>query len=698
MSAWWLFFLVYSFVIFSVEGDGNSNSASSTAEVPSQGTSCLARPSQRPDSAEFCKTQESSWNTAVPSLQGLWLPLQDPSRDDELTGIWVALWLLQENALAERLVLRPVWSELGELCSPYGQAGWTESRPVEFLADCEHCFEDEEPKAAETVVKEEKQMERFGTAIKFACRAILAWKCNSMASDAADVLSNASWMGSQRAWKRNSTELSAASNACTSTIAAATAYDEWLSVTARRVDIAKKRADAMNKDEDISLITEDEMEDSEAREEEEIPRDENAQKIQEGLNNVVSSLTELSDSADKLEPKPKRPRTRDDENPGDSKAGGRQPSLQPFRKAFQGKGAPEQFPQVLSSWSDHVHNDELLNIAIATPEVRVQTTHKQHHADLVLIQGDPERKGAIITVYPPGVEEHLSTTLAVSLPEHVSGMDVITGAEAQDLLLSHACDVFHAGFQLPIGTVPTHWMANGHTFVVIFQDMQTETNNEIESALPALSSETIDQAETLDEEPIENENEQEGGESEPHQESSSSFDEEALQGLWIHQFHQPAHHCFVRWTTYNVILFDALQSVGLHRDLAVGFHYVQAPLVDQHEAEESIIIQRVGDIEGGSPAKLVIVDLTFAGQLQGSPTYHRRVQVFPRHLSRTGVLQELNLADPCVIEADRCTLHLNNALWAKEDAAPRELAHGAYLRLEVRLRNDEQEVKVQSAT
>ena len=452
MSAWWLFFLVYSFVIFSVEGDGNSNSASSTAEVPSQGTSCLARPSQRPDSAEFCKTQESSWNTAVPSLQGLWLPLQDPSRDDELTGIWVALWLLQENALAERLVLRPVWSELGELCSPYGQAGWTESRPVEFLADCEHCFEDEEPKAAETVVKEEKQMERFGTAIKFACRAILAWKCNSMASDAADVLSNASWMGSQRAWKRNSTELSAASNACTSTIAAATAYmsgypspqgvpwlhqhmpampsmhflpqqseadameeaeerkaalsaqqklnkivkaakkednlssefqslvhaemkkddkestnnllaavrangkakeallevessrvqlwSQWkvflqqsvvkwkeytsqfqaseaafqskmqeatlhLRRTQRRVDIAKKRADAMNKDEDISLITEDEMEDSEAREEEEIPRDENAQKIQEGLNTVVSSLTELSDSADKLEPKPK---------------------------------------------------------------------------------------------------------------------------------------------------------------------------------------------------------------------------------------------------------------------------------------------------------------------------------------------------------------------------------------------------------
>ena len=65
-----------------------------------------------------------------------------------------------------------------------------------------------------------------------------------------------------------------------------------------------------------AVISDDDMNESEHKEDEEIPRDENAQKIQEGLNQVVSSLAELSESADKLEPKPKRPRTKEEVEPG----------------------------------------------------------------------------------------------------------------------------------------------------------------------------------------------------------------------------------------------------------------------------------------------------------------------------------------------------------------------------------------------
>lgn len=98
----------------------------------------------------------------------------------------------------------------------------------------------------------------------------------------------------------------------------------------RRVDIAKKRADATAGDEEVQYVTDDEMEESEACEDSDIPRDENAQKIQEGLDQVVSSLTVLSESADKLEPKTKRPRTREEENPGGAKAS---QAMQPFGKA-----------------------------------------------------------------------------------------------------------------------------------------------------------------------------------------------------------------------------------------------------------------------------------------------------------------------------------------------------------------------------
>ena len=95
----------------------------------------------------------------------------------------------------------------------------------------------------------------------------------------------------------------------------------------RRLDIAKRRMDADNKEEAYAVSSEEETEDMDSKEETEITKDENAQKIQEGLKQVVTSLEVLSESADKLEPKAKRPRKEegDGEQPW--------PSMQPFGRA-----------------------------------------------------------------------------------------------------------------------------------------------------------------------------------------------------------------------------------------------------------------------------------------------------------------------------------------------------------------------------
>ena len=64
------------------------------------------------------------------------------------------------------------------------------------------------------------------------------------------------------------------------------------------------------------------------QDETEVPRDENAQRISEGLHQVVTSLSSLSESAEKLEPKSKRPRTKEEEEaPPGSRA------MQPFGMA-----------------------------------------------------------------------------------------------------------------------------------------------------------------------------------------------------------------------------------------------------------------------------------------------------------------------------------------------------------------------------
>ncbi|CAL1157361.1 unnamed protein product [Cladocopium goreaui] len=98
----------------------------------------------------------------------------------------------------------------------------------------------------------------------------------------------------------------------------------------KRVDLAKKRADAVGKDDEPQEISDDDFDENEPdmQDEAEVPRDENAQRIQEGLHQVVTSLSVLSESAEKLEPKSKRPRIKEEEEaPPGSRA------MQPFGMA-----------------------------------------------------------------------------------------------------------------------------------------------------------------------------------------------------------------------------------------------------------------------------------------------------------------------------------------------------------------------------
>lgn len=97
----------------------------------------------------------------------------------------------------------------------------------------------------------------------------------------------------------------------------------------RRLDLAKKRMDAENKDGAYMVSSDEETEDMDIKDEMEAAKDENAQKIQEGLHQVVTSLETLSEQAEKLEPKAKRPRKADEEEGGEKPA----PGSSPFGKA-----------------------------------------------------------------------------------------------------------------------------------------------------------------------------------------------------------------------------------------------------------------------------------------------------------------------------------------------------------------------------
>eukprot|EP00435_Cladocopium_sp_Y103_P000230 s4410_g1.t1 len=370
---------------------------------------------------------------------------------------------------------------------------------------------------------------------------------------------------------------------------------EEATVTLRRAqrnfDAAKRNHDAVDQEEAAQIIS-DEEEDMDVKDEAvDIPKDENAQKIQEGLQAVVHSLTELSESAEKLEPKPKRPRKEeedagdggasrgaienahhlavelgelmplsvdsfslplragrpaktlrfddnvvvyDDESPTSSTSmtssisdecigttrrcsktpwtaamnfdegdtGGTAPSGSGSSRPtsseplFFDRRVPDEYPNylhhlhhlwhergeslaedeyyrlrtwyvhhdhhthcrlsrivelegdgstwhqdILSAWPDRVRPHEALQIAVVFPQLRHFGTGRIVHADIILLQGNPVRFGGITTVYPYTGDDQARYVWAVSFPHHLSGNDILAGADALPLPADHYCDI-----------------------------------------------------------------------------------------------------------------------------------------------------------------------------------------------------------------------------------------------------------------
>ena len=108
-------------------------------------------------------------------------------------------------------------------------------------------------------------------------------------------------------------------------------------------------------------------------------------------------------------------------------------------------------------------------------------------------------------------------------------------------------------------------------------------------------------------------------------------------------------------------------------------------LVDQHSAEEVVILQRVGDVPAASESKLVLVDIAFETAVSGAADSLREVRVIPHSISRSALLHALGVQSRCSTpgQGDSCQVFVNNALWAQTSAAVRRFEHADYLRVVV---------------
>eukprot|EP00435_Cladocopium_sp_Y103_P014689 s445_g3.t1 len=312
--------------------------------------------------------------------------------------------------------------------------------------------------------------------------------------------------------------------------------------------------------------------------------------------------------------------------------------------------------------------------------------------DLVISQGLYEGRGAgLISVYPaPGDQSIPRFAMAVSFPAQISGHDIVSALNFQEVCQQFRCDMFFRWTQIPWLRTPVHNMNHGDGFVVNLA--WTSTPHGEASDLPSAGDDPgcPPDGDVGDQEMMPG----------PHEASESSqrslsyspsvapdvSHSRTRQRVYIHRLHQPVVIAFVRWGTFQDLYDDVVQALHVDPVMVVTPHHVQAkPLGEQHN-EESLIVQMLGDVPFASDEQLILLDVILHnsgsdGLSLAQQHTDRRVLSVQHTLTRSHLLQYAHVDNYCEFVQHRCLVRVNEMLWPLQDLGPRELTHGAYVQI-----------------
>lgn len=135
-------------------------------------------------------------------------------------------------------------------------------------------------------------------------------------------------------------------------------------------------------------------------------------------------------------------------------------------------------------------------------------------------------------------------------------------------------------------------------------------------------------------------------------------------------------------TNQNMIL-QVARHFQLHHADVVALWEVAAPLQGEVEDARAFILQKVGDLPYGSPARLIILDYQVHGfeDVVTVPDVTRMVKQVNPSLNRYHLLLLAKVQEYCRQQQDRCLVFADNRIWMTQDRANRNIDHGFYGRI-----------------
>ena len=346
--------------------------------------------------------------------------------------------------------------------------------------------------------------------------------------------------------------------------------------------------------------------------------------------------------------------------------------------------------QLLQAWfGDNVPQEEIsIDLVVPSPPRNWHETHLLF--DVILAQGVASgRKSCLVTISPtfqhPAI--HMYST-AVSFAQVISGQDVVTDSDIQDLCNLHDCLIFQDQVFLPIDFTRNFPVQPGAGFVVYVNTRQDTAATAIEQP-----TEVLDPAPEPDQPDAEMTDQVQQGSAASTQHSpavtaSRGLDVTPRRRITLYRLNRVPVVAWVRLSRFSMLLQDILEIMAIPPDELVAVHRIHAKPVGEPKHETSFIVQHQGDVQPGSADQLILLDVAF--HQHGSATYpiapvhfDRRVLRIPSVATRLGLLELARVAQYCEFRHHACIVMIDHVIWQSQHAGVRFLPHGTYGRIHV---------------
>ena len=319
--------------------------------------------------------------------------------------------------------------------------------------------------------------------------------------------------------------------------------------------------------------------------------------------------------------------------------------------------------QIQSLWVGQLNNDDWFDVIIVEPDPPFVVY------DMIVTQSlDMPRVASMVTVLPGRADTFQMYSVACSLPEVVSGYELVQAADAGRHCRHAECLITYRWIQIPNTLRPTHQVGHGDGFQIVVHDQERlSLSKHVDDAS---SSEAITTSPTY---------------SPGRHAQAASSNQPARFTTMLHLFQLEGVEVCCQVLNDQRILPTQEIADALHipLDCLEAIHVMPHTPFQMPEYDMVAVVQRTGDLSPNTMDRLMLVDIVYqhhpdSNGVTHRPTLVREVQRVGHQILRQQILLAAAAHHYCILVTTQCAVTFDGVLWPEDEHSPRPVHHGSY--------------------